>query len=228
MSDERLRQLERTWRETGAVEDEAAWLRERVRVGDLDLEGLELAAYCGRPAARMIIDDSSSKPPREPLEIQAWVEGVVARSKPAAVIAAVAAAEKFLPRWLAACPDDTRPRDALQAVRAWARTPRNDEASLARLQLALDEADRAAEDAKLVDPALETIALAAYGAARAAHWGAMTIPRPDLLCRDVVWVARLVSPFRRGNVALIQGRMAQAVTAWVLRAPLKGDRSGAV
>jgi hypothetical protein len=31
VSDERLRELERRWRETGADEDEAAWVRERVR-----------------------------------------------------------------------------------------------------------------------------------------------------------------------------------------------------
>lgn len=35
MSDERLRELERRWKETGAVEDEAAWLVERIRVGEI-------------------------------------------------------------------------------------------------------------------------------------------------------------------------------------------------
>ncbi len=51
MSDERLRELERRWRETGFVEDEAAWLRERVRVGDLTQERLELAAFAGHNGA---------------------------------------------------------------------------------------------------------------------------------------------------------------------------------
>ena len=51
MSDQRLRELERRWRETGSVEDEAAYLRERVRVGDLTQERLELAAYCGHEGA---------------------------------------------------------------------------------------------------------------------------------------------------------------------------------
>jgi hypothetical protein len=37
MSDERLRELERRWKETGSVEDEAKYLAERVRVGDLTL-----------------------------------------------------------------------------------------------------------------------------------------------------------------------------------------------
>ena len=51
MSDQKLRELERRWRETGSVEDEAAYLRERVRVGDLTQERLELAAYLGHAAA---------------------------------------------------------------------------------------------------------------------------------------------------------------------------------
>ena len=36
MSEEHLRELERRFQESGSVEDEAAWLLERVRVGDLD------------------------------------------------------------------------------------------------------------------------------------------------------------------------------------------------
>jgi hypothetical protein len=51
MTDERLRELERRWKESGSVEDEAAYLLERVRVGDLDQERLQLAAYCGHSAA---------------------------------------------------------------------------------------------------------------------------------------------------------------------------------
>jgi len=53
MSDSKLRELERRWRETKSVEDEAAYLRERVRVGDLTQERLELAAVAGgRATAR--------------------------------------------------------------------------------------------------------------------------------------------------------------------------------
>lgn len=46
MSDSRLRTLERRWIETGRVEDEAAWLRERLRWGELSEEQLGLAARC--------------------------------------------------------------------------------------------------------------------------------------------------------------------------------------
>jgi hypothetical protein len=52
MSDAKLRGLERRWRETGAVEDEAAYVLERMRVGDLRPERVELAAYCGHAGAR--------------------------------------------------------------------------------------------------------------------------------------------------------------------------------
>jgi hypothetical protein len=52
MSDQKLRELERRWKETGSTEDEAAYLLERVRVGDLTRERLELAAYCGHEGAR--------------------------------------------------------------------------------------------------------------------------------------------------------------------------------
>lgn len=51
MSDARLRELERRWKETNSPDDEAAYLLERVRVGDLTRERLELAAYCGNLAA---------------------------------------------------------------------------------------------------------------------------------------------------------------------------------
>ena len=52
MSDQRLRELERRWKETNSPDDEAAYLLERVRVGDLPRERLELAAYCGHEGAR--------------------------------------------------------------------------------------------------------------------------------------------------------------------------------
>lgn len=51
MSDARLRDLERVWRESGALEDELAWLGERVRQGDLETETLRMAASLGHPAA---------------------------------------------------------------------------------------------------------------------------------------------------------------------------------
>lgn len=51
MTDERLRAAERRWREAGTVDDEAAYLRERARAGELAPERLRWAAACGHDAA---------------------------------------------------------------------------------------------------------------------------------------------------------------------------------
>ncbi|MCW8137500.1 MAG: hypothetical protein KIT58_01180 [Planctomycetota bacterium] len=70
MSDTRLRELERRWKETGSPDDEAAYLQERVRVGDLTQERLELAAYCGHEGARRLVDVS------HPTDIRDFVAGL--------------------------------------------------------------------------------------------------------------------------------------------------------
>ena len=59
MTDTKLRELERRWKESNAAEDEAAYLLERVRVGDLEKEKLELAAYCGHEGARLALGDEA-------------------------------------------------------------------------------------------------------------------------------------------------------------------------
>lgn len=59
MTDERLRELERRWKETRAAQDEAAYLVERVRSGDLDRERLWLAACVGDEASREALGDGS-------------------------------------------------------------------------------------------------------------------------------------------------------------------------
>lgn len=51
MSDERLRELERRWEETGSSEDEAALLLEMVRIGALTKARLRSLAILGHPAA---------------------------------------------------------------------------------------------------------------------------------------------------------------------------------
>jgi hypothetical protein len=54
MADSNLRSLERAFRASGSVEDEAAWLRARIQAGDLEQSKLGLAAYCGSEAARTL------------------------------------------------------------------------------------------------------------------------------------------------------------------------------
>ena len=65
MTDDRLRALERRFRETGIVEDEAAWLTERSRKGELTPEQIEAAAYLGYAPAAALFPDAS---PLEPLD----------------------------------------------------------------------------------------------------------------------------------------------------------------
>lgn len=55
MTDHRLRALERSFRETGTVEAEAAWLRARVQTGELERVRLELAAHLEYPAATVAV-----------------------------------------------------------------------------------------------------------------------------------------------------------------------------
>jgi hypothetical protein len=59
VTDERLRELEQRWKASGSPEDEAAYLLERVRTGDLEKEKLELAAYCGHEGARLALGDEA-------------------------------------------------------------------------------------------------------------------------------------------------------------------------
>lgn len=64
MSDERLRDLERRWKETGDPQHGAALLRERVRVGDLDEGRLRLAARLGDPPALAVSGTELAGPPK--------------------------------------------------------------------------------------------------------------------------------------------------------------------
>lgn len=69
MTDTKLRELERRWRETGSVEDEAAYLLERVRVGSLLTEHLELAAFVGHAGAAAALNLPVLAVPRDCIEL---------------------------------------------------------------------------------------------------------------------------------------------------------------
>lgn len=62
MGDEKLRELERRWAESGVLEDEVELLRERDRLGLLDPRGVEFAAYLGHPAARELLGPDAPSP----------------------------------------------------------------------------------------------------------------------------------------------------------------------
>ena len=55
MADGRAGAVGRGFRETESVEDAAAWLRERVRIGELSEERLRFASWLGfEPATRLL------------------------------------------------------------------------------------------------------------------------------------------------------------------------------
>lgn len=80
MSDSRLRTLERRWIETGAVEDEAAWLRERLRAGGLSEEQLALAAHCAHEGARLALgakgSDTALPDPQDSVGVKQWLSAM--------------------------------------------------------------------------------------------------------------------------------------------------------
>lgn len=88
MSHEKLQELERRFRESKQVGDEVAWLRERVTLGDLTQERLELAAYCAHPAAERAcgIMTSSATP-----SLEEMTRNLASFQDPAQPVALVAA-----------------------------------------------------------------------------------------------------------------------------------------
>jgi len=94
VSDADLRDLERRFRETSSVEDEAAWLLERVRLGDLPNERLELAAFLGGVAALELTD---RRGPRKP--VRAWAETLLRWGREAGVRAVLQPTHAFLANW---------------------------------------------------------------------------------------------------------------------------------
>lgn len=118
MSDERLRQLERRWRETSAVEDEAAYLLERVRAGTLTQEQLELAAYCGHRAARSLCQSVES-----PAELIDWTRGLSRWAAEAPKRAAVGLAALASTRWQEHDHGDSRPHEAARLAQRYLDLP---------------------------------------------------------------------------------------------------------
>jgi hypothetical protein len=114
MSDTRLRELERRWKETGSPDDEAAYLKERVRVGDLTQERLELAAYCGHEGARRAVRGSLPGATTGAVE---WTRHL-GRWPEAAAVAAVAAARMAVETVDLDDSSGARPEQILGAVRA--------------------------------------------------------------------------------------------------------------
>lgn len=169
-TDSRIRELERKWKESGSVEDEAAYLLERVRVGDLEKEKLELAAWLGQPAAEVVV---SAPPKQAPLDYSAGPnlvedqldEALQLWAVPDNVIALWTAecASKALPVLERELPREKRPRRAVEAAQAYALGSANRK----EVQRVCRAAKKASEKIRLNDASRESqlVALAAYWAA---------------------------------------------------------------
>jgi uncharacterized tellurite resistance protein B-like protein len=93
MADDRLRKLEHRWLESGTVEDETAYLVERLRAGHVQRGALELAAYCHHEAARRALDG----PEPEVFEsLRDWAEGVTKWGRTPEMILTFACAQSVL------------------------------------------------------------------------------------------------------------------------------------
>jgi hypothetical protein len=127
MSDRRLRDLERRWRETGAHDDEARWLAERVRAGDLSTARLCLATYCGRAGARLASRDERRDHQRVPEDPRFWLHGALTfvpdSRRHLAVLGVTAACRTLLPRWEEQNPGDPRLRCVVDAAERWLSGP---------------------------------------------------------------------------------------------------------
>lgn len=123
MTDDRIRNLERRWRETGALEDEVSYILERLRSGGLTKNQLGLAAYCGHPAARLALDFEPASD--EPQDVEGWVSGIQAFEPDRATCARLelGIAWACLPLFEARYPAVKGPRRSLEAFEDWVLAP---------------------------------------------------------------------------------------------------------
>jgi hypothetical protein len=169
MSDTRLRELERRWKESGAIDDELAYVKERMRTGGLDQRRVELAAWCGHEASKRLTRTF----PDEPL-VKNWVYRLHSLFGTSAVDrVAITVAKLLLPLWEGNFANDRRVRAALEAACERVRSPSEQADATART--AADAAGAAAEGARgvQVGPLQGVPALKSATPAEVLHWIAL-------------------------------------------------------
>lgn len=114
MSDQRLRDLERRWKSSGAIDDEAAYLLELQRAGEIQKAKLNLLASCGFAPA-LIVTQSQCDDAQLPNIIAGFDSKALIRT-------AFSFAELPLQRWESSRPNFKEPRGHLtRAVRLFLR-----------------------------------------------------------------------------------------------------------
>lgn len=117
---DRSRRALRHAAEAGDLESRARLLVERLRAGELNEPALQLAAALGDAGAALALGVEAATPTDDLRELLEVLDAI-GKAK-FMVRAAVAAAERVLPNWVAVSPDPT-PRWALEAAWAWYRCP---------------------------------------------------------------------------------------------------------
>lgn len=142
VGDARLSELEARWRQTGQVEDHAAWLRARLAAGTLAPDRVELAARLGDPAAALATDrPQAASPPADLLDhrlVSSGEGGQPGREElcqlqglphEERVLVLVVALEALLSWWRcaalapASAPDLAAPARAVAVAREWVEEP---------------------------------------------------------------------------------------------------------
>jgi hypothetical protein len=123
VSDAHLRELERRWRESGSTSAEARLLAERTRVGQLSGWRVELAAFLGHPASRLVVTTEAARGAPGPADedLLRWVGGLTRFGKEVALRAVLAAL--LLLRGETPDEVDLQHDAALTACRDWIRCP---------------------------------------------------------------------------------------------------------
>lgn len=182
MSDQRLRALERRWRETGSIADEADYLLERVRVGELEQEWLELAASCGHAAAVRATNRRETPEPG-PQVLEALLDRAAARSPALLGRLGYALLAPLRPSWNA---DEASADLTLEALDRWVAVGRTDQGEEAQFEaLAADAADVAD---RLSDHEAPTPGLSLPGAE-----SQVQLPWRAGFAMTVCWLSRLAA-----------------------------------
>lgn len=111
MSDARLRSLERQWSESGSDADLAVLIAEALRVGALSRESVELAVYCGIPAA--VLAQGGSAGPEDPSD---WLVGLAQFGPQVCLRFMVQVGRRLLPVWLSEHPERDEPAQMLEIL----------------------------------------------------------------------------------------------------------------
>lgn len=136
MGDERVRELERRWKETGALADEGAFLAECVRVGRVPRERVEVAARLGDPGSQLALSEPSN------VELGEALRAIGTLDRRLLVRAMALLAEQGLDRWDRVM-KDARPRGVLRALADWVERP--DRGAARRVQDATEAAAECAD-----------------------------------------------------------------------------------